>query len=343
MIVPDMETSPRPGRPHGRPGGKARGKYITAIKVFVYNKIVHRGEGKMSENTHHEDAMPLLETANISPEYSGIKKGIVQVRPGLRNELFPHIHYFHDIRKQNDEYAKFSIKDDVDEIEIMEQKNIRLEKNESGSIKSFIALNSDLLLIYYLQAEFIPDTGEYLSLLKRISSQGSMGLMKKNLQLKKVLPSKELKLYSLLNEAVNELEGAVRQFKKDKTHIVKENMTIYEATQIGREFKGRLNKANLLIAEFNKNFDNLYNRKCDLSLYLFVMCRFKLIGIKYGNISSSWHSGSNVYSLILEISNMVGLNEIDHIKSKSDLIIPISYYGHDEFIKKLSNLSKEVK
>ncbi len=134
-------------------------------------------------------------------------------------------------------------------------------------------------------------------------------LIEKGLQLKDALSSKELKLYSLLNEAVNELEEAVKQFKKDKTHIVRENMTIYEATQIGREFQGRLSKANLLLAKFVENFGNRYNTKYDLSLYLYVMCRFKLIGIKWGNINSSWYSGSNVHSLILEISNMVGLND----------------------------------
>lgn len=121
-----------------------------------YNKIVEK------------EILSLFEMANISSKTAGIKKGIIQIRPESRHSLFPHIHYVHNIKKQNDTYAKFSLSDKKDKIEIIEIQNIKLSIDEIEEIKIFIIKNYEKLKEYYLQAEFIVDTKEFLDSLEKI-------------------------------------------------------------------------------------------------------------------------------------------------------------------------------
>jgi hypothetical protein len=110
----------------------------------------------------------LFEMANIPPKRSGINFGIIQIRPEARHSLFPHIHFVKNIKNQNDEYTKFSIDSKVENIKIVEQVDMSLTKKEIDLIKKFIVKNNALLKQYYLQAEYIVDTVEFLSNLKKI-------------------------------------------------------------------------------------------------------------------------------------------------------------------------------
>jgi len=109
----------------------------------------------------------LKEMANITPKYSGIIKGIVQIRPEQRHIFFPHVHFVWDVKKAENEYVKISIGDDNEDIYVIEEKNMTLRTKELARVKEFIQANSHLLKKYYLQAEFL-DTIELLTNIQKI-------------------------------------------------------------------------------------------------------------------------------------------------------------------------------
>jgi hypothetical protein len=110
----------------------------------------------------------LFEMANISDKTSGIYTGIIQIRPENRHAYLPHIHYTHDIRKQNKSYAKILLSDKEEKIRIIDGKNIKVSNYEMEKIKEFILKNYKKLLDYYNKAEYIIDTKEFLNTLEKI-------------------------------------------------------------------------------------------------------------------------------------------------------------------------------
>lgn len=108
-----------------------------------------------------------FEMANITPKYSGVLEGIVQIRPEERHILFPHVHYVKNVKEAESKFVKISLSKKIEDIEIIESKNLNLSKKELDHIKQFLVLNYNLLIKYYNQAEFL-DTGDFISNIKKI-------------------------------------------------------------------------------------------------------------------------------------------------------------------------------
>jgi hypothetical protein len=115
----------------------------------------------------YKQLKPLFEMANITPKYSGLVKGVIQIRPEDRHIYFPHIHFVWNVKKAENEYIKLSLESNKNKIKIIEQKNIKIDNKQIEIIKDFITLNYSLLKEYYLQAEFL-DTGEFFSLIVKV-------------------------------------------------------------------------------------------------------------------------------------------------------------------------------
>jgi len=109
----------------------------------------------------------LFEMANIMPKYSGIEEGTIQIRPEERHINFPHIHYVHNVKKAEFEFIKFSITSNANNIKIIEEKNLTLSSKEKRNIIKFITRNSEKLIEYYNQAEFL-DTTDFMLSIKKI-------------------------------------------------------------------------------------------------------------------------------------------------------------------------------
>ena len=109
----------------------------------------------------------LWEIANITSKYSGLKKGIIQIRPEERHKYFPHIHFILNVKKANNEYIKLTLRNNEEDIKIIESKNLTLNNKQLKVLKNFIILNYDRLVTYYNQAEFL-DTIEFFNLIKKI-------------------------------------------------------------------------------------------------------------------------------------------------------------------------------
>jgi hypothetical protein len=114
-----------------------------------------------------EDLTLIKEMANITPKYSGLEKGVIQIKPELRHVLLPHIHFVWNVKKSEDEFIKIRLASKEDNMIIMESKNINLNSKQLQKIKKFIMLNYKLLVKYYLQAEFL-DTGDFVIMIKKI-------------------------------------------------------------------------------------------------------------------------------------------------------------------------------
>jgi hypothetical protein len=104
----------------------------------------------------------LFEMANIPQRKTGLL-GIVQIRPEERHILFPHIYYVRDVKQAEVEYLKVTLNEDKNKIKIIKNKDFKISKKEFESLKLFIEKNFKKLETYYNQAEYIPDTSEYLS------------------------------------------------------------------------------------------------------------------------------------------------------------------------------------
>lgn len=90
--------------------------------------------------------------AILSYKNTGIPKGFISIRVEKVHSGKSHIHFFYDVKKQKTEYMKFSI-DVFANIEIIEQKNIKVNKQQIEDIKKFIGLNKEILKDYYEQGE----------------------------------------------------------------------------------------------------------------------------------------------------------------------------------------------
>ena len=108
-----------------------------------------------------------FEMANISTKYSGLSKGVVQIRPEERHSLFPHVHFVYDVKKADKKYVKLFLAKDEKDIKIIKSKNLELNSKELLDLKRFIIKNYELLKSYYLQAEFL-DTGDFFLKLNSI-------------------------------------------------------------------------------------------------------------------------------------------------------------------------------
>lgn len=103
----------------------------------------------MSTKKIEEDFGYLKEMANVIFKYSGLEKGIVQIRPEEKHKYFPHIHYIENIKEENYKFIKFSISDDINKIRIIEQKNLVISSKQKKAIFKFIVKNAIVLTKYY--------------------------------------------------------------------------------------------------------------------------------------------------------------------------------------------------
>jgi len=109
----------------------------------------------------------LFEMANISTKYSGLSRGVIQIRPEERHSIFPHVHFVYNVKKAENEFVKLLLAKNEQDIKIIKAKNISLSSSELKDIKKFIVKNYELLKSYYLQAEFL-DTGDFFLKLQNI-------------------------------------------------------------------------------------------------------------------------------------------------------------------------------
>lgn len=122
---------------------------------------------KIKRYNYSEEFEELVEMSNLSSKRTGIKTGYIQIKSEMRHPIYPHIHFVKDLKKSKAEYIKFSIDSDINKIEIIEIKNLKLSKKEIEQVKEFISKNSELLNDYYLQGEFL-DTDDFLDNIKKI-------------------------------------------------------------------------------------------------------------------------------------------------------------------------------
>ncbi len=122
---------------------------------------------KRWEKIKLEEIENLTEMANIFPEDSGINFGYMRIINEKRHPQFPHLHFTKDLKLIQKEFVKFSINSDISKIEIIEEKDLKLNKKEITLIKKFISINSDSLIEYYLQGETI-HTKKFLNNLQKI-------------------------------------------------------------------------------------------------------------------------------------------------------------------------------
>jgi len=122
---------------------------------------------KLYKSLLKENLASLKEMANITPKYSGLKKGVIQIKPELRHVLLPHIHFVWNVKKSENEFIKIKLAFNINDMIIMESKNINLNNKQLEQIKNFIILNYKLLIKYYFQAEFL-DTGDFFIMIKKI-------------------------------------------------------------------------------------------------------------------------------------------------------------------------------
>jgi len=103
-----------------------------------------------------------FEMANIPQKKTGLNF-FIQIRPEERHIYFPHVHCVNKLTKQEEEYVKVSLSKSADDISIIEEHNMKLSNKQFKQLKIFIMKNYDKLFIYYTKAEYIPDSGEFLS------------------------------------------------------------------------------------------------------------------------------------------------------------------------------------
>jgi len=120
----------------------------------------------------------------------------------------------------------------------------------------------------------------------------------------------EADLLALLDKAIVKLSEA-RDFlqKANVGRTEWHNEGIKEAVNISsKNFQYRISQFNTIMTRFWNRMDEADESGRELSLYLFVMCRSKLVGtntaITINGSTSSQRSGSNMRSLITEMTNM---------------------------------------